>query len=73
MVNKRFAKRKPTPEQVLAGIRSTAQHFADITQADTRAVKTADGLVRYQRTGWPLAGQELLVVEPVYIPTKVAA
>jgi hypothetical protein len=63
--SKRFSKRKPTAEQILAGVRSTAQHFADITQVDTTATRTADGMVRYHRTDWPMVGSEVVNVKPV--------
>ena len=68
----KFKKRKPTAEQVLREVQSTARHFATLTGKPTQAVRSADGMVRYQLENFPLSGDFLTIQVPEKVE-KVAA
>lgn len=57
--------KKPTPEQIQAGIERDAQHWADVTQQPTVAFSGNDGIVRFQRGDFPVSGKVLTIKTPV--------
>lgn len=64
---------KLTQDQKLKAIQHEAQFWANVTQLPTKAVRSADGMVRFTREDAPMAGEFLTIQVPQQREMKEAA